>query len=106
MNSSDWHPEILPAEQAVLLPDLAQLPGSFILYGSTALALLAAGFGLGAALAIYGDHFNYLLPLKALTWFGEPALAGLPESIKASLTAAVSGFTHPDLLTATSPSIS
>ena len=62
--------------------------------------------GLGAALAIYGANFNILLPLKALTWFGDPGLDELPEHTKESLTAAASTFTKPEDLTVESSSIS
>jgi hypothetical protein len=210
MNTS-WHPKILPAEQAALLPRLAELPDDFILYGGTALALrlghrtsvdfdffsaspfvpdrleanlpisgntlqkeentlslltasgvkisffgglkfgrvaepddfqslrvaslddlfatklntiyqraeakdyldiaaiLDAGLplehGLGAAIAIYGESFNYMLPLKALAWFGEPSLDKIPDAIKEKLSSAAADFTSPTNLTPISSSV-
>jgi hypothetical protein len=51
-------------------------------------ALLAAGItlpqALGAAKALYPE-FNPLISLKALTYFGEPALAAIPATIREAL---------------------
>jgi hypothetical protein len=51
-------------------------------------ALLAAGItlarALGAASALYPE-FNPLVSLKALTYYGEPALAALPAAIREAL---------------------
>jgi hypothetical protein len=44
---------------------------------------------LGAARAIYGRSFSVTSTLKALTYFGEPSLAGLPNDVKKRLTHAV-----------------
>jgi hypothetical protein len=44
---------------------------------------------LGAARAVYGTVFNPLLSLKALSYFGDGDLGSLPESVRASLTDAV-----------------
>jgi Nucleotidyl transferase AbiEii toxin, Type IV TA system len=57
-------------------------------------ALLTAGVvdlatSLGAARAIYGDHFSPASTLKALTYFGEPALATLSEAVRKRLASAV-----------------
>jgi hypothetical protein len=53
-------------------------------------ALLAAGItlpqALGAAQALYPE-FNPLISLKALTYFGEPTLASVPETVRAALVA-------------------
>lgn len=212
MKPPAWHPAILPGEQSALLPQLAQIPRHFILYGGTALALrlghrisvdfdffsaqplvpdrleaalpikgsviqkeentlglmtpsgvklsffggltfgqvadpeefggiriaspadlyatklntlfqraeakdyldidalLNAGhsleYGVGAALAIYGSTFNYLLPLKALTCFEQPSLAELPGGIKARLVEAVKQFSQPEELTCNSNTLS
>lgn len=55
-------------------------------------ALLQAGVGLrdalGAAIAVYGDAFNPLLSLKALTYYAEGDLGTVPEAARARLTAA------------------
>jgi len=48
-----WHSEILPAEQAELLPKLAHLPRHFVLYGGTALALR-----LGHRVSVDFDFFS------------------------------------------------
>ena len=49
-------------------------------------ALLRTGIGLadmlGAASAIYGRQFNPLISLKALSYFGDGDLAGLPDEVK------------------------
>ena len=44
---------------------------------------------LGAALAVYGEQFNPLISVKALSYFGDGDLAALPEAVKQSLRAAV-----------------
>ena len=44
---------------------------------------------LGAALAVYGEQFNPLISVKALSYFGDGDLATLPEAVKQSLRAAV-----------------
>ncbi|MFY9826261.1 MAG: nucleotidyl transferase AbiEii/AbiGii toxin family protein [Thermoanaerobaculia bacterium] len=44
---------------------------------------------LGAARAVYGDAFNPLLSLKALSYFGDGDLRALPESLKSRLSRAV-----------------
>ena len=55
-------------------------------------ALLQTGVGLrdalGAAIAVYGDAFNPLLSLKALTYYAEGDLGTVPEAARARLTAA------------------
>lgn len=43
---------------------------------------------LGAAQAVYGEQFNPLITLKALSYFGDGDLASLPEAVKQSLRAA------------------
>ena len=43
---------------------------------------------LGAAQAVYGEQFNPLITLKALSYFGDGDLAMLPETVKQSLRAA------------------
>ena len=43
---------------------------------------------LGAAQAVYGEQFNPLITLKALSYFGDGDLATLPETVKQSLRAA------------------
>ena len=49
-------------------------------------ALLRAGIGLadmlGAAAALYGRQFNPLISLKALSYFGDGDLTGLPNEVK------------------------
>ncbi len=49
-------------------------------------ALLGAGVGLadmlGAAAALYGGQFNPLISLKALSYFGDGDLPGLPKEVK------------------------
>lgn len=56
-------------------------------------ALLAHGlsleYGLGCARAFYGGHFNTALPLKALVYFEDGDLPGLPATVRATLTRAV-----------------
>ncbi|HEY9422922.1 MAG TPA: nucleotidyl transferase AbiEii/AbiGii toxin family protein [Thermoanaerobaculia bacterium] len=44
---------------------------------------------LGAARAVYGTVFNPLLSLKALSYFADGDLGSLPESMRSSLTDAV-----------------
>lgn len=55
-------------------------------------ALLDAGLSLsemlGAARTVYGPSYNPLLALKALCYYGEPSLQGLPERIRKRLTEA------------------
>ncbi len=65
-------------------------------------AMLIAGVvdlatSLGAAKAIYGDHFAYASTLKALTYFGEPTLATLSEAIKKRLATAVKNVSAKDI---------
>jgi hypothetical protein len=43
---------------------------------------------LGAARAVYGEAFNPLLSLKALSYFGDGDLGTLPESLKSRLSGA------------------
>jgi len=49
-------------------------------------ALMQAGIGLadmlGAAIALYGEQFNPLITLKALSYFGDGDLPGLPNDVK------------------------
>jgi Nucleotidyl transferase AbiEii toxin, Type IV TA system len=56
-------------------------------------ALIASGIALPSALSagsiIYGSHFNPLIALKAVSWFGDGNLAKLPAATKARLEAAV-----------------
>ena len=40
---------------------------------------------LGAAQAIYGEQFAPMISLKALAWYGDGDLAGLPDAVKAAL---------------------
>lgn len=44
---------------------------------------------LGAAVAVFGASFNPLLTLKALSFFGEDSLAGVPEEVRGRLRDAV-----------------
>lgn len=44
---------------------------------------------LGAALAVYGEQFNPLISVKALSYFGDGDLATLPEAVKQTLRMAV-----------------
>ena len=37
---------------------------------------------LGAATAIHGEHYNAMLTLKALTYFGDGDLADLPAAVR------------------------
>jgi len=73
-------------------------------------AIIDAGLslerGLGAAIAVFGNDFNYLLPLKALTWFGEPSLDALPDKTKENLSTAVANFTKPETLSPIASSLS
>jgi len=46
---------------------------------------------LSAALAIYGEQFNPLIALKAISYHEDPSLAELPESTRRDLIAAVRG---------------
>ena len=68
--------DTLPPEQRRLWPELSQVPGHFVLYGGTAIALRLGG----------RPEFNLILPLKALSYYGEPALASLPTAIRDYLT--------------------
>jgi hypothetical protein len=43
---------------------------------------------IGAAQAVYGEQFNPLLSLKALTYFGDGDLPSLPENVKQALRSA------------------
>jgi hypothetical protein len=56
-------------------------------------ALIRAGcsltLGLACARAIYGSVFNAMLPLKALTFFDDGDLPGLPAEVKRRLIQAV-----------------
>jgi len=47
------------------------------------------GTALGAARAVYGKGFNPLLSLKALAYFGDGDLSGLPKSVRDHLVWAV-----------------
>src|SRR5262249_40877449 len=49
---------------------------------------LSIADALGAAQAVYGDRFNPMITLKALTYFADGDLASLPDSVKRSLRAA------------------
>jgi nucleotidyltransferase AbiEii toxin of type IV toxin-antitoxin system len=55
--------------------------------------LLTAGVdlaqALGAARAVWGDGFNALLTLKALSYFADGDLPSLPETVRSKLTQAV-----------------
>jgi hypothetical protein len=67
-------------------------------------ALLTEGvvnleMSLGAALAIYGESFAPASTLKALTYFGEPSLALLPEALKKRLAKSVQGVSLNDIPT-------
>ncbi len=44
---------------------------------------------LGAAVIIYGDQFNPLVSLKAISYHDDPSLAELPKSVRTYLSAAV-----------------
>ena len=46
---------------------------------------------LGAATAVFGDRFNPMLTLKALTFFGDGDLHKVPESVRQRLARAVDG---------------
>lgn len=46
---------------------------------------------LGAATAVFGDRFNPMLTLKALTFFGDGDLHTVPESVRQRLVRAVEG---------------
>ena len=46
---------------------------------------------LGAATAVFGDRFNPMLTLKALTFFGDGDLHTVPDSVRAQLVRAVEG---------------
>ena len=52
---------------------------------------------LGAAVAVFGTSFNPLLTLKALSFFGEDSLAGVPAEVRDRLRDAVRA-TDPDSL--------
>lgn len=57
---------------------------------------------LGAAQAVYGESFNPLLSLKALTYFEDGDLRALPESVRSRLTQGVQrvdpdGIPHVDV---------
>ena len=73
-------------------------------------ALLKSGYtleeGMGAALAVFGDRFNSILPLKALAWYGEPGLDSLPSTLKESLTQAARDFEEPQQVVAIESKIS
>ena len=43
---------------------------------------------LGAAAAIHGEHYNAMLTLKALTYFGDGDLAELPAAVRKRLSQA------------------
>jgi Nucleotidyl transferase AbiEii toxin, Type IV TA system len=47
---------------------------------------------LSAALVIYGEQFNPLLALKAISYHEDPNLAELPDSVRRELVAAVRGI--------------
>ena len=46
---------------------------------------------LGAATAVFGDRFNPMLTLRALTFFGDGDLHTVPDSVRARLARAVEG---------------
>ena len=46
---------------------------------------------LGAATAVFGDQFNPLLTLKALTFFGDGDLHTVPDPVRERLARAVEG---------------
>ena len=46
---------------------------------------------LAAAAVIYGDEFNPLISLKAISYHDDPGLAALPKAMRRDLTAAVRG---------------
>ena len=52
---------------------------------------------LGAATAIFGDRFNPILTLKALTSFGDGDLHKVPDSVRERLARAVDGVDPGDL---------
>jgi hypothetical protein len=105
----------LPFSQRELWSELAATPPEFVLYGGTALAL-RLGIGavqdraeakdyidlsrlleegvdlaraLGAARAVYGNSFNPLLSLKALSYFADGDLSSLSDAIRSRLSEAV-----------------
>lgn len=51
--------------------------------------LSALAEALGAAQAVYGEQFNPMITLKALSYFGDGNLESLPEGVKRALRAAV-----------------
>ena len=65
---------VLPLPQRRLWRELHRTPGDFVLYGGTALAL---------------RHFNPLLTLKALTFFGDGDLHAVPPEVRERVTRAV-----------------
>jgi hypothetical protein len=48
--------------------------------------------GVAAAKAVYGSRFNEILPLKALTYYEEPEMKGIPDEVKQRLISAVASF--------------
>lgn len=72
-------------------------------------ALLRAGITLeaavGAAIALYGERFNPLITLKALSYFGDGDLPSLPADMCAWLSACAAKFTAPAHIARLSDSI-
>lgn len=58
--------------------------------------LLRAGLTLeqiiGAAQAVYGEHYNAMMTLKALSYFGDGDLGTLPPEVKKTLTRAAANI--------------
>jgi hypothetical protein len=77
----------LAACKIAVLPQRAEAKDYIDIY-----ALLKNGMELkdaiGAAQTVYGERFNALLSLKALTYFGDGDLPALPENAKQALRSA------------------
>ncbi len=62
-------------------------------------ALLAAGItiemAVGAAIALYGERFNPLITLKALSYFNDGDLPSLPTETRVQLSQCAAKFTAP-----------
>lgn len=50
---------------------------------------ISLSHALGAAAAVYGDRFNPILTLKALTFFGDGDLAAIPAGVRERLAEAI-----------------
>lgn len=97
--TQDPEPSIQPGVWVASLQDLAATKVKAVQDRAEAkdyldiLRLLEEGVelnaALGAASAVYGPSFNPLLSLKALTYFADGDLPGLPEKVKARLFKAV-----------------